>query len=93
MLLEALGFCEQGKGGEFVRETGIGLDGGLPVNPHGGLLAHAHPGRPGGIFHIIEAVRQLRGEAVGRQVRGASLAVVHGCGGIMSTNATLVLGA
>ena len=91
LLLEELGFCEPGAGGRFVADAGIGLDGQLPVNPHGGLLGHCHPGRPGGIFHIVEAVRQLRGEAAGRQVVDAALAMVHGCGGVLSTHASLVL--
>ena len=92
LLLEELGFCAPGEGGPFVMDGRIALDGALPVNPHGGLLSHCHPGRPGGIFHIVEAVHQLRGEATGRQVRDAEVAFVHGCGGVLSTHASLVLG-
>ena len=90
--LEDLGFCEKGEGGSFAENGGIALGGRLPVNTHGGLLSHGHPGRPGGIFHIIEAVRQLRGGCGERQVADAKLALVHGNGGILSTHATLILG-
>lgn len=89
--LEDLGFCKKGEGGAFVESGAIDLDGILPVNTHGGLLSHGHPGRPGGIFHIIEAVRQIRGECNQRQVAGANTALVHGNGGILSTHATLIL--
>lgn len=91
LLLEEIGFCAPGEAGAFVADGGIALGGALPVNPHGGLLAHCHPGRPGGVFHIVEAVRQLRGEADRRQVDGAEVAFVHGCGGVLSTHASLVL--
>ena len=90
--LEHLGFCAKGEGGAFVEEAGIGLMGRLPVNPHGGLLSESHPGRPGGISHLVEAVVQLRGDAGKRQVEGARIAVVHGVGGIMSNHATAILG-
>lgn len=90
--LEDLGFCQKGEGGPFVESGAIRIDGSLPVNTHGGLLSHGHPGRPGGIFHIIEAVRQLRGECDTRQVKAARTALVHGNGGILSTHATLILG-
>ena len=90
--LEDLGFCRRGEAGSFVESGGIALGGPLPVNTHGGLLSHGHPGRPGGIFHIIEAVRQLRGECGERQVASLERALVHGNGGILSTHCTLVLG-
>ena len=80
------------EGGAFVEEAGIGLDGRLPVNPHGGLLSESHPGRPGSISHLAEAVVQLRGDAGPRQVDGADVALVHGVGGIMSSHATAILG-
>lgn len=92
LLLEDLGFCARGESGAFVTSGAIELGGTLPVNTHGGLLAHGHPGRPGGIFHIIEAVRQLRGTCGARQVEGLDVALVHGNGGILSTHATLILG-
>lgn len=90
--LEDLGFCAKGEGGAFDEEAGIGLDGRLPVNPHGGLLSESHPGRPGGISHLVEAVVQLRGDADSRQVDEARIAVVHGVEGIMSNHATAILG-
>lgn len=62
--LEDLGFCKKGEGGPFVESGAITLGGRLPVNTHGGLLSHGHPGRPGGIFHIVEAVRQLDRKSV-----------------------------
>lgn len=90
--LEDLGFCAKGEGGAFVEEAGIGLGGRLPVNPHGGLLSESHPGRPGGISHLVEAVVQLRGDAGARQVDGARVALVHGIGGVMSNHATAIFG-
>ncbi len=92
LLLEDLGFCGRGEAGAFVESGAIELGGTLPVNTHGGLLSHGHPGRPGGVFHIIEAVRQLRGQCGARQVADAARAFVHGNGGILSTHATLILG-
>ena len=90
--LEDLGFCEKGEGGAFV-ESGALLPGGsLPVNTHGGLLSHSHPGNPGSMFALTESVWQLRGEASGRQVAGSKNALVHAQGGIMSSHTALVLG-
>ncbi len=90
--LEDLGFCKKGEGGAFV-ESGALLPGGyLPVNTHGGLLSHSHPGNPGSMFALTESVVQLRGEASGRQVANAKNALVHAQGGIMSSHTTLVLG-
>jgi acetyl-CoA acetyltransferase len=90
--LEDLGFSEPGAGGPFVADGHIAIGGRLPVNPNGGLLSEGHPGRPGGILHLIEAVQQLRGECGKRQVAGASTALVHGVGGVMSNHATAILG-
>jgi acetyl-CoA acetyltransferase len=90
--LEDLGFCPKGEGGRFVEGGRIRLGGALPVTTHGGLLSFAHPGLAGGMFHVNEAVRQLRGEAGERQVRGAELALAHGNGGIIGLHATLILG-
>ena len=90
--LEDLGFCKKGEGGAFV-ESGALLPGGsLPVNTHGGLLSHSHPGNPGSMFALTESVVQLRGEANDRQVANAKNALVHAQGGIMSSHTTLVLG-
>ena len=90
--LEDLGFCEKGEGGAFV-ESGALLPGGsLPVNTHGGLLSHSHPGNPGSMFALTESVWQLRGDASGRQVADSKNALVHAQGGIMSSHTALVLG-
>ncbi|HZP44132.1 MAG TPA: hypothetical protein VFB15_00645 [Candidatus Binataceae bacterium] len=91
--LEDLGFCPKGEGGRFVEGGRIELGGELPINTHGGLLSHCHPGQPGSMFAITEAVRQLRGECGQRQVRDARTALVHCQGGIMSTHCTLIFGA
>src|SRR5450631_3063653 len=90
--LEDLGFCSKGEGGPFVAAGNIGPGGPLPVNTHGGLLSHCHPGNPGSMFALTEAVTQLRGEAGDRQVAKADLALVHAQGGIMSSHSTIVLG-
>ena len=88
--LEDLGFCEPGTAGPFVESGGIDLGGHLPINPHGGLLSESHPGRAGGIMHLIEAILQLRRTAGPRQVVDAELALVHGVGGILSNQATAI---
>ena len=88
--LEDTGFCAKGEGGRIV-EQGIGPRGRLAVNTSGGGLRCCHPGMFG-IFLLVEAVRQLRGEAGARQVDRARRALVHGYGGIFAGNATAVLG-
>jgi acetyl-CoA acetyltransferase len=91
LTLEALGFCEKGEGGPFVEGGRLTVGGSLPTNTDGGGLSSNHPGMRG-LFLIIEAARQLRGEATGRQVDGAKLAAVNGTGGWFSSTGTLVLG-
>jgi acetyl-CoA acetyltransferase len=90
--LESIGFFPRGEAGPAIAAGAIDLGGSLPCNTHGGLLSYAHSGAAGGMFHVVEAVRQLRGEAEGRQVGGAELAFVHGDGGILSAHCSLVLG-
>ncbi|WP_329175945.1 acetyl-CoA acetyltransferase [Streptomyces decoyicus] len=95
--LEDLGFCAKGEGGAFVEKGRLLRDGELPVNTDGGGLAACHPGMRG-LFLLVEAVRQLRGEAgPDRQVRkpgGAlpQLAVASGTGGWFCSSGTVVLG-
>jgi acetyl-CoA acetyltransferase len=91
LALEDLGFCEKGEGGSFILGNRTGPGGELPANTSGGGLAYTHPGALG-LFLIIEAARQLRGECFERQVPDARLALVHGIGGWLSSHATLILG-
>jgi len=91
LFLEDLGFCAKGEGGPFVAGGGIAPGGTLPVNTNGGGLSCVHPGMYG-MFTLVEAVRQLRGEAGERQVTGAELALCHGNGGVLSSQITNVLG-
>jgi len=96
MQLEDLGFCEKGAGGRFVMNgnlvSGVGR---LPFNTDGGGLCNNHPSNRGGITKVIEAVRQLRGEAHPKvQVPGCTLALASGIGGAIGTRhgaATLIL--
>lgn len=91
LFLEDLGFCKKGEAGAFVENGGIAPGGRLPVNTNGGGLSCTHPGMYG-VFTIIEAVRQLRGECGERQVSGARTAVAHGNGGTLSSQSTAILG-
>ncbi|SEG90497.1 Acetyl-CoA acetyltransferase [Thermomonospora echinospora] len=91
LFLEDLGFCEKGAAGDFVAGGGIAPGGHLPVNTNGGGLSYCHPGMYG-IFLLIEAARQLRGEAGDRQVADARVALVHGNGGMLSSQVTALLG-
>lgn len=91
LFLEDLGFCKKGEGGSFVSGGAIAPGGRLPVNTNGGGLSCVHPGMYG-IFILIEAVRQLRGNCGERQVANAQTAVVHGNGGTLSSQSTAILG-
>jgi acetyl-CoA acetyltransferase len=73
--IEDVGFCKRGEGAAFIREKGIGIGGKLPINTHGGLLSHSYLL---GVEHVLEAVRQLRGEAGAAQVAGAEIGLVGG---------------
>jgi acetyl-CoA acetyltransferase len=90
--LESLGFCPVGEGGRFVEDGHIAPTGSIPVNTHGGLLSYAHPGRPGGVLLVVEAMRQLRREAAERQIPDAEIALVQANAGITSGEVTLILG-
>jgi acetyl-CoA acetyltransferase len=91
LFLEDLGFCKKGEGGAFVTGGRIAPGGALPVNTNGGGLSYCHPGMYG-LFLLIEAVRQLRGECGERQVKGAETAIAHGNGGVLSSQSTVILG-
>jgi acetyl-CoA acetyltransferase len=88
--LEDLGFCKKGEGGAFVEGGRLAPGGELPALTNGGGLSYNHPGAYG-IMLLIEAVRQLRGEAGERQVKDPSIAVAHGMGGFFSVASTVVL--
>ncbi len=88
--LEDYGFCKKGEGGSFVSGGRIRIGGEFPINTSGGLLSET--GMPG-MQHVLEGVRQIRGQCGPRQVSGAALGVISGQGGIMTTHATMVLGA
>jgi acetyl-CoA C-acetyltransferase len=94
--IEDLGFCRKGEGGRFVADGNlISGTGKLPFNTDGGGLCNNHPANRGGITKVIEAVRQLRGEAHARvQVPGCALALAHGTGGSIGHrhgSATLIM--
>ena len=96
MRLEDLGFCEKGKGGAFVSDGNlIAGSGKLPFNTDGGGLCNNHPANRGGLTKVIEAVRQLRGEAhPSVQVPNCDLALAHGTGGSLGTrhgSATVIM--
>jgi acetyl-CoA C-acetyltransferase len=91
--LENLGFCKRGEGGSFVTGGRLRYDGDFPINTDGGGLSSNHPGMRG-MFLVIEAVKQLRGECGPRQVNDCRIALAHGTGGALGTRhsgATLIL--
>ncbi|WP_134705120.1 acetyl-CoA acetyltransferase [Ammoniphilus sp. YIM 78166] len=91
LTLEALGFCKPGEGGDFVSGQRTAPGGSFPLNTSGGGLSYCHPGMFG-IFLLIEATRQLRGECGERQVQDAKISLVNGTGGTLSSTSTLILG-
>lgn len=91
LFLEDLGFCPKGEGGRFVADGGIAPAGRLAVNTNGGGLSCVHPGMYG-LFTMVEAVTQLRGAAGDRQVADAKLALAHGNGGTLSSQAVTIFG-
>ena len=91
LFLEDLGFCAKGEGGAFVEGGRIAPDGVLPVNTNGGGLSCVHPGMYG-IFTVIEAARQIRGDAPGIQLNDIDVALAHGNGGVLSSQVTAILG-
>ena len=91
--LEDAGICPPGGFGAFMRAHDFGPEGDWPLNTHGGQLGYGQPDLAGGMTHVTEAVRQLRGTAQGRQIRNPRFALVTGNGATMSEAVALVLGA
>ncbi len=91
LTLEGLGFCKKGEGGPFVEDGKLRVGEALPTNTDGGGLSACHPGMRG-MFLMVEAVRQLRGECGPRQVQRAETCCVNGTGGWFSSASTLILG-
>ncbi len=89
---EAFGFCKQGEGGDFVMGGRIGLTGEIPVTTDGGTLSHSHPGIPATHLRVIEAVRQIRGQAGQRQAPNSAISLVSNGGGGHLWSDVLLLG-
>lgn len=93
LTLEDAGLCRKGDVGPWMTDQDFSATGNLPVNPHGGQLACGQADLAGGMCHLVEAVRQLRGEAGARQVTDAELALVTGNGATLGEEVALVMGA
>ena len=91
LFLEDLGFCPKGEGGRFVAEGHIAPGGSLPVNTNGGGLSCVHPGMYG-LFTMVEATQQLMGMAGQRQIPSTEIALAHGNGGELASQAVVILG-
>lgn len=90
--LEDAGLCSPGEFGRWLRDHDLSSSGDKPLNTHGGQLGFGQPDLAGGMTHVVEAVRQLRGQADGRQIADAQLVLVTGNGATMSEAVALVLG-
>jgi acetyl-CoA acetyltransferase len=91
MLLEEIGFAARGEAGVMARDGVFNREGALPLNTHGGLISYGHCGVGGAMAHLVETHRQLTGRADERQVKDASLAFLHGDGGVLSSHVSLVM--
>lgn len=91
MLLEELGLAARGEAAQRARAGHFDRDGALPLNTHGGLLSYGHCGCGGAMAHLVETQLQMTGRAGARQVRDASVALLHGDGGVLSSHVSLVL--
>lgn len=91
MLLEDLGLARRGEAAAQVRSGHFGRDGDMPLNTHGGLLSYGHCGVGGAMAHLVETHLQMTGRAEKRQVRDASLALLHGDGGVLSSHVSMFL--
>ena len=93
ILLEEIGLAPRANAGRLAREGHFSRDGRVPLNLHGGLLSYGHSGCAGAMAHLVETHLQMTGRAGSRQVEDASLALLHGDGGVLSTHVSLVLAA
>jgi acetyl-CoA acetyltransferase len=91
MLLEELGLAGRGEAAARVRSGYFGRDGAMPLNTHGGLLSYGHCGVGGAMAHLVETHLQMTGRAGNRQVRDASIALLHGDGGVLSSHVSMFL--
>jgi len=91
ILLEEIGLTPRGQAGEFARAGYFDHDGERPMNTHGGLLSYGHCGVAGAMAHLAETFMQMTGRAGPRQVKDASLAFLHGDGGVLSSHVSLIL--
>ncbi len=91
VMLVDIGFADRDEVGKLISSGGIAPGGTLPVTTHGGLLSYCHPGKSGGSFIPVEAVRQLRGEAEGRQVANCDSAFIQGHGGHAAISVSTIL--
>lgn len=90
--LESMGFYGRGEAGPAALAGEFAISGRFPVNTNGGLLSHGSSGAAGGMFHVVEAVRQLRGECGPRQVRDVQVALARTLGGIFSGHCFVIIG-
>jgi acetyl-CoA acetyltransferase len=91
MLLEDLGLAGRGEAAARVRAGHFSRDGAMPLNTHGGLLSYGHCGVGGAMAHLVETHLQMTGRAANRQVRDASIALLHGDGGVLSSHVSMFL--
>jgi len=91
MLLEELGLAGRGEAAPRVRSGHFSRDGEMPLNTHGGLLSYGHCGVGGAMAHLVETQLQMTGRAGNRQVRDASIALLHGDGGVLSSHVSMFL--
>jgi acetyl-CoA acetyltransferase len=91
MLLEDLGLAKRGEAASRVRSGYFSRNGEMPLNTHGGLLSYGHCGVGGAMAHLVETHLQMTGRAGNRQVRDASLALLHGDGGVLSSHVSMFL--
>jgi len=91
MLLEELGLAGRGEAAAQVRSGHFSRNGAVPLNTHGGLLSYGHCGVGGAMAHLVETQLQMTGRAGGRQVKDASIALLHGDGGVLSSHVSMFL--